>query len=98
MEHDLRITMQKNTNYWNYESVKPDIINFELIDDVNTAMAGILNEDIYFYKTTPPNDRERLIKEGIAKVVPNISLYFTKSTIERSLLMTQELEKQYLWQ
>lgn len=75
-EHDLRITMQKNTNYWNYESVKPDIINFELIDDVNTAMAGILNEDIYFYNTTPPNDRERLIKEGIAKVVPNISLYF----------------------
>lgn len=75
-EHDLRLTIRKNEDYWDSKSIKPDIINFEFIDDVNTAMAGVLNEDIYFYKNTPPNDRERLINEGIAKVVPNISLYF----------------------
>ncbi|WP_297277337.1 peptide ABC transporter substrate-binding protein [uncultured Brachyspira sp.] len=75
-DHNSRLVVRKNTDYWNYKEIKPDIINFEFIEDANTAMAAVLNEDIYFYHITPPNDRERLINEGIARVIPNISLYF----------------------
>ena len=75
-DHNSRLVVRKNTDYWNYKEIKPDIINFEFIEDVNTAMAAVLNEDIYFYNITPPNDREKLIDEGIARVVPYISLYF----------------------
>ena len=75
-DHNSRLVIRKNTDYWNYKEIKPDIINFEFIEDVNTAMTSLLNEDIYFCNITPTNERERLINEGIAKVVPNISLYF----------------------
>lgn len=75
-DHNSRLVVRKNTDYWNYKEIKPDIINFEFIDNDNTAMSAIINEEIYFYHNTPINDREKLLKEGIARPVPNISLYF----------------------
>ena len=75
-DHNSRLVVRKNTDYWNYKEIKPDIINFEFIDNDNTAMSAILNDEIYFYHNTPINDREKLLAEGIAKSVPNISLYF----------------------
>ncbi|PTY40614.1 peptide ABC transporter substrate-binding protein [Brachyspira hampsonii] len=75
-DHNARLVVRKNTDYWNYKEIKPDIINFEFIDNDNTAMSAIINEEIYFYHNTPINDREMLLKEGIARAVPNISLYF----------------------
>lgn len=75
-DHNSRLVVRKNTDYWNYKEVKPDIINFEFIDNDNTAMSAIINEEIYFYHNTPINDREKLLEDGIAKSVPNISLYF----------------------
>ncbi|WP_300365009.1 peptide ABC transporter substrate-binding protein, partial [Brachyspira sp.] len=75
-DHNFRLVIRKNTDYWNYKETKPDIINFEFIDNDNTAMTAILNDDIYFYYNVPINDREKLLQDGIAKTVPNISLYF----------------------
>ena len=75
-DHNSRLVVRKNTDYWNYKEIKPDIINFEFIDNDNTAMSAIINEEIYFYHNTPINDREKLLKDGIARPVPNISLYF----------------------
>ena len=75
-DHNFRLVVRKNTDYWNYKEIKPDIINFEFIDNDDTAMSAILNNEIYFYYNTPINDRERLLKEGIARTVTNISLYF----------------------
>ena len=75
-DHNSRLVVRKNTDYWNYKEIKPDIINFEFIDNDNTAMSAIINEEIYFYHNTPINDREKLLEDGIARPVPNISLYF----------------------
>ena len=75
-DHNSRLVVRKNTDYWNYKEIKPDIINFEFIDNDNTAMSAILNDEIYFYHNTPINDRKKLIEDGIARAVPNISLYF----------------------
>lgn len=75
-EHNSKIVMEKNTNYWNASDIVPEKIEFALIDDANTAMAGILNGNLYFYRDTPPSDREKLIAEGYAKVIPDIALYF----------------------
>lgn len=75
-EHGSRLVIRKNTDYWNYKEIKPDIINFEFIDDVNKAMSAIINEDIYFYDNVPIDSREKLLNEGIAKEITNIGLYF----------------------
>ena len=71
-----RLVVRKNTDYWNYREVKPDIINFEFMDNDNATMSAILNDDIYFCYNAPIDDREKLINEGIARIVPNASIYF----------------------
>lgn len=75
-DHNSRLVIRKNTDYWNYKEIKPDIINFEFIDNDNTAMSAILNGEISFYYNAPINDRAKLIEDGVARVVPNVSLYF----------------------
>ena len=75
-EENSRLVVRKNTDYWNYKEIKPDIINFEFIDDDNTAMTDILNERIYFYNDAPVNDIRKLLEDGIALEITNTALYF----------------------
>jgi len=75
-QHDSRIILEKNTNYWDAKNIIPNRIRFDLIPDHNTAIAGIRTGEIEFYHVVPPNERKNLLKEGYVKDVDGIGLYY----------------------
>lgn len=62
---DKDIVFEINTNYWNVEEQTAKKIVFVLMDDENTVLHAIKNNDIYFSANIPPsNEIEKLTKEG----------------------------------
>lgn len=83
-EHNSKIIVEKNTNYWDIENIVPNTITFELIEDPNTAMAGIKTDKLYFYNDVPPNERDTLIKENLARAISDTGLYYYSFNVKKT--------------
>ena len=73
---DKSIILERNTNYWNNENIKPNRLTFLLMEEPNTSLAGVLNGSIHFAKPFPRNDIETLKKKGAVHIVPVAASYY----------------------
>lgn len=73
---DKSIILERNTNYWNNENIKPNKLTFLLMEDPNTSLDGILNGSIHFAKPFNRKDIEILKQKEIVKIVPVAASYY----------------------
>lgn len=70
------ITLNKNANYWNADSVKLDSINVKMIVDQGTSLTGFKNGEIDFMDSPPVEEVQQLMASGDCELFPYISTYF----------------------
>lgn len=73
---DESIVMEKNTNYWNIETIVPKKIVFVLMDNPTASVAGIKGGSLQLSDRVPPQDIPNLEKEGILKMIPRLGTYY----------------------
>ena len=73
---DDRLIMEKNTNYWNADSIIPQRLVFVLMQNQTAAMAGVKEGSIHFANDPPSSDMDTLIKEGLIHISPYIGTYY----------------------
>ena len=71
-----KIIMEKNTNYWNKETIIPQTITFSLLDNPNTIVASIQDGTLLFGSNPPLQDIPKLTEEGYIDYVPLLGIYF----------------------
>jgi len=92
-QHDSRIILEKNTNYWDAKNIIPNRIRFDLISDPNTAIAGIRTGELMFYSLVPPNERKSLLKEGYIKDLDGIGIDYYVINMETPHLSDPRVRK-----
>ena len=73
---DDRLVMEKNTNYWNADSIIPQRLVFVLMQNETAAMAGVKEGSIHFANHPPLSDIETLQNEGLMYITPYIGTYY----------------------
>lgn len=75
-EHNSKITVVKNDQYWDKDNVKADKVEMPLIDNMSTAVSMFDNGELDFVYNPPAADTERLEKEGKLRQDKNDGTYF----------------------
>lgn len=73
---DDRLIMEKNTNYWNTDSIIPQKLAFILMQNETAAVAGIKEGSIHFANNPPLSEIETLKNEGLMHISPYIGTYY----------------------
>ena len=73
---DDSLVMEKNTNYWNADSIIPQKLVFVLMQNETAAMAGVKEGSIHFANNPPLSDIETLQNEGLMHISPYIGTYY----------------------
>lgn len=70
------ITFVKNDQYWNKDSIKLDRIDYKMIEQASSALAAFKAGQLDYILKPPAQETPKLLKEGTAKIYPNIGTYF----------------------
>lgn len=90
---DKSIILERNSNYWNNENIKPNKLTFLLMEEPNTSLAGVLNNSIHFAKPFPRNDIESLKQKGIVHIVPVAASYYYRFNLNKEVLKNDKVRK-----
>jgi len=74
--HDAELIFEKNANYYDADSIKPQTIQFTLIGDDNAILAAFRNEEILLGDSMPTEEIPMLKNEGVLKIDPQLGTYF----------------------
>ena len=101
---DQKIVFEKNTNYWAKDEIIAEKITVLMIDDPNTALAGVKEGTIHFSSVFPTSDIEKLKEEGLIAAnkaygvtfleINLTNKAFTDSRVRRALSLA--IDKNYL--
>lgn len=83
---DGKIVMEKNTNYWDKDNMVPDAITFVMMENGNTAVAGVREGSLHFSYDPPLPDIPKLKTEGLAQVKPALALYYFMVNVTNGVL------------
>lgn len=90
---DKSIILERNTNYWNNENIKPYKLTFILMEEPNTSLAGVLNGNIHFAKPFPRNNIETLKEKGIVHIVPVAASYYYRYNLNKKVLQDVNIRR-----
>lgn len=101
---DQKIVFEINTNYWAKDELVARKITVLMIDDANTALAGVKEGTIHFSSILPTADIEKLKEEGLiaANKAYGVTFWeinltnkaFTDSRVRRALALA--VDKNYI--
>ncbi len=75
-EHNHLIEMEKNPYYWDKDKVKLSKIIFTMVEENTTEMLMFENGEIDWGPNPPPQELERLQKEGKVVINPYLGTYY----------------------
>jgi oligopeptide transport system substrate-binding protein len=82
-QHNSEMTIKKNPNYWDADSVKIDGVRLVMITDSNTALAAFKAGKLDFLKTPPAPMLPQLFQSGEAKVAPTLGTSFSVFNVKK---------------
>ena len=88
-----KIVMEKNTNYWNKDTIIPQTITFSLLDNPNTIVASIQDGTLLFGSNPPLQDIPKLTEEGYIDYVPLLGIYFLSINTTNEVLRDKNVRK-----
>lgn len=84
IKSNSHITMSKNPNYWNADTVKLDKLTFELIDDPNAALMAYESGEIDMVKSIPTEEVGKLGDRDDFYRAPIIGTYFVNLNVSKA--------------
>ena len=101
---DDKIVMERNEYYWDSKSIVPNKLVFLLVQNENTAVAGIKEGSLHFATNPPPQDIPLLTEEGLIHINPILAtqyfvLNFTNKAINDSRVrraLSLAIDRNYL--
>jgi oligopeptide transport system substrate-binding protein len=75
-EHNKQFILEKNERYWDKDNVKLNSLVVTLVDDSNTELAMFESGQIDIAETPPYREVERLAKNNLLKMTPDLSNEF----------------------
>lgn len=90
--HQSNIVLVKNENYHDVESLGPDKINFQLMEDKNTILASFENGEILFGDDVPTEEIERMKDNGLY-IKGQLGTYFYVFNLENEALKDVKVRK-----
>ncbi|MEI0594019.1 peptide ABC transporter substrate-binding protein [Brachyspira pilosicoli] len=83
---DESITVVKNTNYWGADTIVAERIKFVLMDNPNSAVAGVKEGSLHFSDQFPYQDVDTLRAEGLIDTATRIGTqYYALNTTNETL-------------
>ena len=83
---DQSITVVKNTNYWGADTIVAERIKFVLMDNPNSAVAGVKEGSLHFSDQFPYQDIDTLKEEGYIDIATRIGTqYYALNTTNETL-------------
>ncbi|RJQ32001.1 MAG: peptide ABC transporter substrate-binding protein [Peptococcaceae bacterium] len=92
-EHNSKITLVKNPDYWDHGAVKLDRIVMTMVDNPNTGLTMFENGQIDMGDNLPAGELERLVQEGKAKIGPDLSVDYFMFNLKRKPFADQKVRK-----
>ncbi len=74
--HNSYIKALPNENYYDVESLGPDSITFQLMDDANAMFSAFQSGTLQFIEEVPTDEVTTLLASGDLNIVPYIGTYF----------------------
>ncbi|MBF7084021.1 peptide ABC transporter substrate-binding protein [Desulfallas sp. Bu1-1] len=75
-EHQQKLELVKNPDYWDAANVKLDKLTIILVEDVNTMLTMFESGQIDVAEDAPVKDVKRLLADGTAVALPDPSTYY----------------------
>jgi oligopeptide transport system substrate-binding protein len=96
-EHNNKIVLEKNENYWDADSVKLTKIEMVMVNDTNTELSMFNNGELDWAGMPtgqlPPDSLPKLEEEGKLKVQPIAGTYWYKFNTEKPPLNNVNIRK-----
>ena len=86
-EHQQKIELVKNPDYWDAEAIKLDRIIMTMVESATTELSMFEAGQIDIAESPPLEEIGRLLEEGIATIYPELATYYYLFNVEKSLLM-----------
>ncbi len=90
---DSHITVSKNENYWDADSIKLDSIKFVLMEDANAAYSAFQKGDILFAKDVPTEEIPSLKDNSDFHVDPIIGTYYLSLNLNAKQFKNADVRK-----
>ena len=74
--HNSKIVMEPNEQYYDVANLGPDKITFKLMDDQNAMLSGFNSGELDFIEDVPQAELPSLIASGDMKIVDYIGTYY----------------------
>ncbi|NCB62257.1 MAG: peptide ABC transporter substrate-binding protein [Clostridia bacterium] len=75
-EHNGKIVMEKNDQYYDYAKLGPDTITFTLSDDDNAMLAGYRSGEVDYIQDVPVDEIAGLLASGELNIVDYVGTYY----------------------
>ena len=82
-DHNQAITMVKNPEYYDQDSVKAEKLAFHLQDDQNAIYASYRSGDLDFVNSVPQEEIKKLLETKELKIAPYVGTYFVCFNTEK---------------
>lgn len=82
-DHNQAITMVKNPEYYDQDSVKAEKLSFHLQDDQNAIYASYRSGDLDFVNSVPQEEIKKLLETKELKIKPYVGTYFVCFNTEK---------------
>jgi len=90
---DDKMVFEKNTNYWDSESVVASKLVFIFMENPNSAVAGIKEGSLHFASNPSPQDIPTLTEEGLLKINPYLGTHYYALNITNTFLSNENVRK-----
>ncbi len=75
-EHDSKITLEKNDNYWGKDSIIAEKIEWYLMNDQNAILSAFKNGQVAYAKNIPTDELSAEKEAGNLKIFPLLGTYY----------------------
>ena len=90
---DESITVIKNTNYWNADTIVAQEIKFVLMDNPNSTVAGVKEGSLHFSDQFPYQDIDTLKAEGLIDIATRIGTQYYALNTTNAVLKDKRVRR-----
>ena len=74
--HNQKIVLEKNPEYYDKDAMKVDNLTFVLSDDDNAMLAAYRSKEVDFIESVPVDETAALLSDGTMKILPYLGTYY----------------------
>ncbi|MDO4337998.1 MAG: peptide ABC transporter substrate-binding protein [Eubacteriales bacterium] len=93
--HNASIVVEKNENYYDYDNLGPDTIQFTLLDDNNAMLAGYKSGELDFIENLPVDELPNYLASGELEIGDYLGTYYVCFNTEDEVFSDPKVRKAF---